>query len=150
MSRRRRALLITAGLIAFLVISVALARVLSANGGERSAVTDLVKAEAAGDGKAVLGALHDCDSACATRVLAIVRRISRPGRVQLLQYDPGTQVGVTTRTGTGRIAWRIGSGLPIVQCVRVRRGGIASRHMITLLRLTAPIGRESNCPHVVG
>ena len=49
MRRPRLLALIVIGVVAFLVISALLARALSADGAERSAVTTLVQAEARGD-----------------------------------------------------------------------------------------------------
>jgi hypothetical protein len=56
------------------------------------------------------------------------------------------QVTFTRTTGTGRIAWRAGSGLPVVQCVRVRRDGPLTGNTVELLSISAPIGNESACP----
>ena len=48
-------------------------------------------------------------------------------------------------TGTGRVAWRAGSALPVVQCVRVRRDGPLTGGDVELLSLSAPIGGEASC-----
>ena len=55
------------------------------------------------------------------------------------------QVALTNRTGTGRVAWRVGRSLPIVQCVRVRRDGPLTGADVELLSISAPIGREAGC-----
>jgi hypothetical protein len=54
---------------------------------------------------------------------------------------------LTDAVATGRVAWRAGTnGLPVVQCVRVRRDGPLSGATVELLSISAPIGRQSSCP----
>jgi hypothetical protein len=76
-----------------------------------------------------------------------VAKLKRPGAVEVLQYLPSVQVTFTRTTGTGRIAWRAGrTGLPVVQCVRVRRDGPLTGNGVQLLSISAPIPGESACP----
>ena len=56
------------------------------------------------------------------------------------------QVALTSRTGVGRVAWRAGESLPVVQCVRVRRDGPLTGADVELLSISAPIGSEESCP----
>ena len=71
----------------------------------------------------------------------------RFGEVEILQYRPSIQLPLTNSISTGRVAWRAGrDGLPVVQCVRVRRDGPLSGAGVELLSISAPIGRESSCP----
>ena len=49
--------------------------------------------------------------------------LRRPGRVQILNFEPSTRLSLTRRVGSARVAWRAGTSLPVVQCVRVRREG---------------------------
>ena len=53
---------------------------------------------------------------------------------------------MTRATATGRVAWRAGAGLPVVQCVRVRRDGPLTGADVELLSISAPIGNEAGCP----
>ena len=74
-------------------------------------------------------------------------KLKRPGEVEILRYDPSVQVTFTRTTGTGRLAWRAGrNGLPVVQCVRVRRDGPLTGNTVELLSISSPIGNESACP----
>jgi hypothetical protein len=147
--RRKRLLILGAfGVFFFLGLSAMLARALSATGTERSRVLELVEAEARGDAQAVIAALPACkeEPACVAATTAFVRKLKRPGRVEILQYRPSIQLPLTTATATGRVAWRAGDGLPVVQCVRVRRDGPLSGATVELLSISAPIGNEASCP----
>ena len=126
-----------------------LARALSAAGTERNHVLDVAKAEMRGDADAVLRMTPACgvQPACAATTRAFVAKLKRPGDVEILQYLPSVQVTFTRTTGTGRIAWRAGSqGLPVVQCVTVRRDGPLTGNTVELLSISAPIDNESACP----
>ena len=49
--------------------------------------------------------------------------------------------------GTARVAWLVGSSLPIVQCVRVRHAGdVLQGFRIELLRLSLRIKSDADCP----
>jgi hypothetical protein len=132
----------------FLGLVVLLARGLSGAGAERNAVLRVVQAEARGDEAAVLARLPACakEPACAEVTRERVRALKRPGRVEILAYDPSVQVAIDETVGTGRVAWRAGTGLPVVQCVRARRKGPLDGAGVELLSISAPIGRESACP----
>lgn len=133
----------------FLGMSALLARALSAAGTERARVLDVARAEARGDGGRVLALTPACAAqpACAATTRAFVARLRRPGEVEVLQYRPSVQVTFTRTTGTGRIAWRAATtGLPVVQCVRVRRDGPLTGNGVELLSVSAPIKGESSCP----
>jgi hypothetical protein len=45
------------------------------------------------------------------------------GEVEVLNYQPSVGLSLTRQTGVGRVAWKAGDALPVVQCVRVRREG---------------------------
>jgi hypothetical protein len=148
---RRRSLLslIVLGVLLFLLISALLARVFSANGAEQAAITDLVKAEAAGDQAAMLARIHDCASSptCRARVAQDAASLRRSGAVLILQLQPSTSFSLGPMVGTARVAWRAGTSLPIVQCVRVRRSGdVLSGLHVTLLELSARIKSDTACP----
>jgi hypothetical protein len=147
--RRRPAFLIVAafGVFVFLGLSFLLARGLTGSSAERGKVLDVLEAQASGDAAAVLEQLPACraEPACVQVTRARVRELERPGDVQILNYDPSTRLSLTRRTGTGRVAWRAGEGLPVVQCVRVRREGPLTGGGVQLLALSDPVGLESSC-----
>lgn len=132
----------------FLGISALLARGLSGAGAERSQVLAVVGAEARGDANAVLAHLPACraEPGCAAVTRTRTAALRRPGRVEILAYDPSVRLTLTSTTGTGRVAWHAGRGLPVVQCVRARREGPLSGASVELLSISAPIGRQSACP----
>ena len=149
MRRSQLYLLIGFGTFVFLGISLMLARSLSSTGTERSKVLEIARAQARGDAKAVLRDTPACaeEPACVAATDAFVSKLKRPGDVEILQYRPSVQLPLTNAVGTGRVAWRAGrDGLPVVQCVRVRRNGPLSGAEVELLSISAPIGRESSCP----
>jgi hypothetical protein len=143
----RRALAIGFVVFVFLGLAVLLARGLTGAGNERAQVLDVVEAQARGDADAVLAELPACraEPACARVTAERVRELERPGPVEILTYSPSMQVALTERTGVGRVAWRSGTGLPVVQCVRVRREGPLTGADVELLAISQPIGREAPC-----
>jgi hypothetical protein len=148
---RRRYLLslVVLGVALFLVISALLARAFSANGAEQSAITALVKAEAAGDQPAMLARIYGCarSAACRTRVAHNAATLRHAGTVAILQLRPSTSFSLGSMTGTARVAWRAGSSLPIVQCVRVRRAGdVIGGLRVELLEVSVRIKSDSACP----
>jgi hypothetical protein len=146
----RRVTVITAivfGAFVFLGISFLLARALTGPGVERSRVLDVVRAEARGDAGAVLKRLPACaaEPACERVTRERVARLRRPGEVEILTYRPSVRVTMTRRTGTGRVAWRAGTSLPVVQCLQVRREGPLTGGGVELLAISKPIGGEASC-----
>jgi hypothetical protein len=148
--RRKRLLLVGAfGVFVFLGIALMLARALSATATEQSRVLDIARAQARGDAQAVLDRTPACarQPACVAATRAFVARLERPGEVEILQYEPSIRLPLTNAVATGRVAWRAGpQGLPVVQCVRVRRDGPLSGAGVELLSISAPIGNEAACP----
>jgi hypothetical protein len=146
--RRQRYIVIGFIVFVFLGISALLARGLTGAGTERSKVLEVLEAQARGDADAVLAALPACRAhpACAQVTRDRVAELRRPGTVQILTYKPSVRIALTRQTGTGRVAWRAGSALPVVQCVRVRRDGPLTGGEVELLSISAPIGREAACP----
>jgi hypothetical protein len=148
--RRSRFLLVVAFLVfVFLGVSALLARALSAAGTERARVLDVARAQARGDVRRVLQLTPACAAqpACAAATRDFVAKLVRPGDVEILQYRPSVQVTFTRTTATGRVAWRAGrTGMPVVQCVRVRRDGPLTGNTVELLSISAPIGGEASCP----
>jgi len=131
----------------FLGISALLARGLTGPGNERSRVLDLLPAQARGDATAVLAMLPACRAqpACAQVTRDRVAQLERPGDVQILTYTPSVRIALTRQLGTGRVVWRAGTSLPVVQCVRVRRDGPLTGADVELVAISAPIGGEESC-----
>ena len=148
MQRRQRYIVIGFLVFVFLGISALLARGLTGAGTERSKVLEVLEAQARGDADAVLAALPACRShpACAQVTRDRVAELRRSGDVQILTYRPSIRIALTRQTGTGRVAWRAGTALPVVQCVRVRRDGPLTGGDVELLSVSAPIGRDESCP----
>ena len=145
---RRRVPLIAAAVVAFLAVSVLLARWLSTESTERDKVHRLLEAEARGDGAGALAQLHGCsDRPCRATVLRSARALRRPGAVKIIDYRSATSYALGSATGRTRVAWiSLQQGLPVVQCVTVRRGGSAlAGRSVTLLRISAPIDRQGSC-----
>jgi hypothetical protein len=149
--RRAYVLLIVAAVvIVFVVVSALLARVFNADDAERSAVTTLLQAEASGNASAVVAQVKGCGSSASCRVRAQVNAaaLKGSGKLSILDYQAsagGFSLGDTQ--GVGRVAWRLGDGLPRVQCVLVRRAGnpISGIH-IELLDVSKRIKSDTACP----
>jgi hypothetical protein len=140
---------IAGAIIVFVVISALLARVLSANSAEESAITSLVTDEARGDAGAVIGDIAACASrpACRARASDNATALKRSGTVSIIQIQPSTSFSIAGTLGTARVAWTAGGSLPIVQCVRVRRTGNAiSGLRVQLLEVSRRIKSDTACP----
>ena len=149
MRRLRLLALILLGLIVFLAISAVLARVLSVDSAERSAITSLVQAEARGDAPAMTRLIRGCaqDSACRRRALEDASRLRRVGSVKILELGSSAGFSFGSTLGTARVAWRAGNALPVVQCVLVRRAGNAlSGLRVELLEISRRIKSDTACP----
>ena len=146
---RRPRVLIPAvfGLFVFLGISFLLARGLTGASVERGKVLEVLRAQAAGNAKAVLADLPRCrrQPACVSVTEARVRRLAHPGKVQILEYQASSQLSLTRQIGSSRVAWRIGSRLPTVQCVRVQREGPLTGGGVELLAMSDPIRLDGSC-----
>ncbi len=140
MRRPLKIALIGAAVVVFLVISGLLARFLSVENVERDDVIALVQSEAGGDAAGMLSALHGCSGTCPAIVQADAVKLKGPGVVKVLAYHSATAFALTGRTGQTRVAWKLGSRLPYVQCITLRRGGNpVSGITVTLLRISKPI-----------
>lgn len=150
MRRPARILLLGLALLAFVAVSLGLARVLSANGAERSAILALLEAEARGDADAVIARIDECRQrpACVTQARANAGDLRSPGRVALVRLDASTSFSPSGSDGTARVVWKTPARTTVVQCVDVHRGGNAvSGLSIELRALSRPIDRESSCPN---
>src|SRR5579884_1458346 len=127
MRRLRLLALSFLALVVFLIISAVLARVLTVDGAERTAIDSLLVAEAQGDAPAMIRQIKGCQDnpACRERVAENVASLARSGAVKILELNPSAGFSLGSTLGTARVAWRAGNSLPIVQCVRVRRAGNA-------------------------
>lgn len=153
MRRPRRLIPIAAAVVVFLAISGLLARWLAAEGREREAILDVLRAQVAGDAERMLDELDPAcarDAACAALARENARRLARSGggELKLLNLRSDTAYALGGATGTTRVVWTVlDAGLPTVQCATVRRtGNVLAGRSITVLRISAPIGRESSCP----
>jgi len=149
MRRPVRILLLALGALAFVAVSLALGRVLSANGAERSAILELLQAQARGDLPAMVARVDRCARrpACVARARANAARLHAPGAVELVRLDPSTSFSLGGTSGVARVVWKTPHGETVVQCVAVHRGGNVVRGLsIDLRALSGPIGHQSNCP----
>lgn len=140
-------MLIAAGVIALLAVSSLVARWLNNDSVERGRVTALLADQVRGDAGAMLRRLERCDRACAAVVRRNAERLRAEGELKIALYQSQTAHALTSRTRFTRVVWFTPGRLTTVQCVLVRRDGNAFAGMtVSLLRVTAPIGRESSCP----
>ena len=142
--------LILLAVVAFLAASVVVARWVNNDTVERARVVALLRAQIRGDAAGMLRRLDGCtDRACAAAVRAGARRLRRDAELKVALYQSQTAHAVRSRTKFTRVVW-FPSGREAettVQCVLVRRtGNVLAGMTVSLLRVTAPIGRESSCP----
>lgn len=146
MTLTRRRVALAAGVLVFLIVSALIARWLSAEGVERSKVERLLTAQARGDADAMAREIDGCDAACKGRMATLAARLKRDGELEIVRYDSKTGRSLGAMTAPTRVVWQLPGQLTTVQCVRVRRTGNAlTGPTVTLLGLSAPIGREDGC-----
>jgi hypothetical protein len=149
MRRRKIVSLLVAAVVVFVALSALLSRALSVGGAEDAAIGDLVRAEARGDAHGVIALIDGCRGAAGCRARAAVnaRALRRGGTVSIIQIQPSAGFSLTSTVGTARVAWLVGSSLPRVQCVRVRRAGDVLRGFtVQLLRVSVRIKSNHACP----
>jgi hypothetical protein len=149
--RRRSQLLalVAVGIVIFLVVSFGLARIFGANNAEQSAITGLVKAEAAGDQAGMLQRITGCEqsTSCRARVAEDAVSLKHAGAVSIIQLQPSTSFSFGGLTKTARVAWSVGPSLPIVQCIKVHRGGnVLDGLTVQLLEISRRIKSNAACP----
>lgn len=135
--------------LAFVAVSVGLARVLSANGAERTAITELLEAQVRGDADEMVARIDGCASRPRCRATAGTNaaRLRTPGDLQIVRLDPSTSFSLGGSDGVARVVWRTSRRTTVVQCVRVHRAGDVLRGLrIELRALSRPIRRTSSCP----
>ena len=148
MQRRTKITVIVFGTFLFLGISLLLAKALVGTGGERSAVLEILRAEAAGDADEVLERMPRCarNPTCASVTRERTAKLRRPGKVEILNYTPSTQAAFVNVTGTGRVAWRTQEKrFPVVQCVVIKREGPLTGGRVEVVSISNPVGLEANC-----
>ena len=144
--RHRRWVVVAVAIAAFLLISFLLARWLGTENSERDAVLDVLRAQARGDADAMLREIDCGDEACRAQVRTNARELRAPGDVTIVRIDSGTSHTLAGKTAPTRVVWITPGRLTTVQCVLVRRSGTPlSGQSVTLLSLSAPIGREAAC-----
>lgn len=139
--------LIGVGVVAFLGVSLLVARWLNADSVERGLVVELLRAQARGDARGMLRWVRCGDAACVRQVRDDARSLRSRGDVKVVFYESGTAHALSSRTKQARVVWITPGRLTTVQCVLVQRSGNAiAGPSVSLLRVSAPIGRESSCP----
>jgi hypothetical protein len=133
-----------------LAASFVVARWLNNDTVERARVVELLRAQLRGDAAEMLRRLEDCDDpACSEVVRANARRLRRDAELKVALYQSQTAHALASRTKFTRVVWFPAGreAQTTVQCVLVRRdGNVFAGMTVSLLRVTAPIGRESSCP----
>ena len=144
----KRPVLIAVAVVALLAISFVVARWLNSDTVERARVTQLLEAQIRGDANAMLRRLEGCeDPACVALARHNAEKLRAPGELKIALYQSQTAHALASRTRFTRVVWFTPGRLTTVQCVLVRRAGnVFAGTTISLLRVTAPIGRESSCP----
>lgn len=141
--------LVMLGVLLFLAISGGLARVLSANGAEQSAIVALLRAQARGDAGAMVAQLHGCAQrpACVADARRTAARLRSTGDVTLVRLDASTSFSLGGHDGVARVVWKAPSRTTVVQCVQVHRGGdLIGGLSVELRALSRPIGHQAACP----
>lgn len=142
--------LVLAALVAlFLAITALLARAFTVDGAERTAIEDLLFAEARGDAGAMQSQIRGCghEPSCVLRVKQDAAALRRPGKLVILELNPSAGFSLGSTTGTARVAWRAGTALPITQCVLVHRAGNVIKGIhVQLLEISRRIPTPSDCP----
>lgn len=144
---RGRTVAVLLGVMLFGAVSFLVARWLTTDGLERGKVERLLEAQARGDADAMAREVDRCYAACRARLGRLARRLGKPGEeLRIARYDSDTSRALGEKEGPTRVVWFLGDDLPTVQCVQVRRrGNPVTGPTVTLLRLSAPIGREAPC-----
>lgn len=144
----KRPLPIALAVIALLGTSFFVARWLNNDAVERAQVTKLLEAQIRGDADEMLRRLDGChDAGCAAVARQSAEKLRTPGELKIALYQSQTAHALSSRTRFTRVVWFTPERLTTVQCVLVRRkGDVFAGMTISLLRVTAPIGRESSCP----
>jgi hypothetical protein len=134
--------------VLFLVVSSVVARFFAAENVERDHELILVQAEAKGDVAGMLAQLSGCasDPRCVATVRGEAASLRRPGVVEILSTQSSTNHSLTGSVGETRVAWKVSGRYPVVQCVRVRRGGnFVTGISVALLAIGPRIAGTADC-----
>ena len=149
MTLTRRRVALAAARVAFVAVSLVIARWLSADGAERAKVERVLEAQSRGDAAAMAAELERCARACRAALERQASDLRGAGEVEIVRYDSATSHATGDERGFTRVVWRRTGGdarLPTVQCFTVERTGtLLTGSRVTLLGLSAPIGREAGC-----
>ena len=148
MQRRTKVTAIVFGTFLFLGLSLLLTRAFTGAGNERADVLDLLRAQAAGNADGVLAKLPECRKVpiCVEQSRTRTGRLARPGKVEILRFEPSVQVAMLRTTAFARVAWRTDvQTRPVVQCVRVQREGPLSGAGVRLIAIGEPIAGVGSC-----
>lgn len=145
----RRGVAIGAGLVVFLAVSLVIARWLSVEGAERAKIEDVLEAQSRGDVGAMAAEFDRCGTACRATLQRRAADLRGGGEIEIVRYDSATSRALGPERGFTRVVWRRDEPderLPTVQCFDVQRTGtMLTGSRVTLLALSAPIGREASC-----
>jgi hypothetical protein len=146
----KRAVIIAGAVVALLAASFFVARWINNDTAERARVVDLLRAQMRGDAADMLRRLDACtDPACVAVVTANANKLRRDAELKVALYQSQTAHALRSRTKFTRVVWFPAGreAETTVQCVLVRRqGNVFAGMTVSLLRVTAPIERESSCP----
>jgi hypothetical protein len=145
----RRIVIITVAVLAFAAASIAITLVLVPGQNERTDVLKLIREQARGDIAAMLAQLSGCAQrpACLADARADATTLRQSGNVELVNFQPSTTIALGSTGGFARVAWNVGSRIPVVQCVQVHRGsGLFGARRVTLLAVSRPIASQATCP----
>ncbi len=143
----KRPFLIGAAVLVVLAASFFVARWLNNDTTERALVERLLEAQLRGDAAEMLRIVDCADAACERLVRANARRLRGGDDLKIALYQSQTAHALRSRTRKTRVVWFTRGRLTTVQCVLVRRkGDVFAGMTVSLLHLSAPIGRESSCP----
>jgi len=146
----KRPVIIVAAVVVLLAASFFVARWINNDTVERARVVELLRAQSRGDAADMLRRLDGCkDAACVTVVRANAGKLRRDAELKVALYQSQTAHALRSRTKFTRVVWFPAGreAETTVQCVLVRRkGNVFAGMTVSLLRVTAPIGRESSCP----
>jgi hypothetical protein len=148
---RRRYVIVTIvlGVVAFVIVSVLLARAMGVGDAQNAAVNELVRAEARGDAGGVTALISGCarQPACRARATTLASSLRARGAVSVIQFSPTTNFSLAGSVGTARVAWVAGASLPRVQCIRVRNAGsVLQGFTVELLRVSVRVTSDAFCP----
>jgi hypothetical protein len=147
MGRVKRPLLIAVAVVAVIAVSAVVARWLNNDTVERGKVVELLRAQAKGDAATMLDLVTCSDEPCKAVIQKNARTLRGKGDLKIALYQSQTAHALRSGTKPTRVVWFTPGRLTTVQCVLVRRSGnVFAGTSVSLLRLSAPIDRESSCP----